>query len=130
MRSACALPPRRPPPPEAKPSGGIARRCRRPHIAVEFDSHAGDSPMTPQERELLTNLIGRLRQAPAQTKDQEADQLIGQLVRERPDAAYVLAQTVLIQDYSLHQAQARIAELESQPAAAAGGAGSFLGNLF
>ena len=85
--------------------------------------------MTPQERELLTSLIGRLRQAPAQAKDQEADQLIAQLVRERPDAAYVLAQTVLIQDYSLHQAQARIAELESQPAAA-GGAGSFLGNLF
>ena len=86
--------------------------------------------MTPQERELLTNLIGRLRQAPAQNKDQEADQLITQLVRERPDAAYILAQTVLIQDYSLHQAQARITELESQPAAAAGGAGSFLGNLF
>src|SRR5204862_7507582 len=38
--------------------------------------------------------------------------------------------TVLIQDYSLHQAQARITELESQPPAAAGGAGSFLGNLF
>jgi hypothetical protein len=86
--------------------------------------------MTPQERELLTNLIGRLRQAPAQSKDQEADQLIAQLVRERPDAAYALAQTVLIQDYSLHQAQARITELESQPSAAAGGAGSFLGNLF
>jgi hypothetical protein len=86
--------------------------------------------MTPQERELLTSLIGRLRQAPAQAKDQEADQLIAQLVRERPDAAYVLAQTVLIQDYSLHQAQARIAELESQPPAAAAGAGSFLGNLF
>ena len=39
--------------------------------------------MTPQERELLTNLIGRLRQAPAQAKDQEADQLIAQLVAIR-----------------------------------------------
>ena len=29
--------------------------------------------MTPQERELLTNLIGRLRQAPAQARDREAD---------------------------------------------------------
>jgi len=86
--------------------------------------------MTPQERELLTNLIGRLRQAPAQARDREADQLIGALVRERPDAAYVLAQTVLIQDYSLHQAQARIAELESQASSADSGAGSFLGGLF
>ena len=86
--------------------------------------------MTPQERELLTNLIGRLRQAPAQAKDPEADQLIADLVRERPDVAYVLAQTVLIQDYSLHQAQARIAELANQPPAANAGAGSFLGGLF
>jgi hypothetical protein len=86
--------------------------------------------MTPQERELLTNLISRLRQAPAQAKDREADQLIADLVRERPDAPYLLAQTVLIQDYSLHQAQSRIAELESQPPAASAGAGSFLGGLF
>src|SRR5882757_11492030 len=95
---------------------------------------AGEPSMTPQERELLTNLIGRLRQAPAQAKDQEADQLIAQLVRERPDAAYVLAQTVLIQDYSLHQAQARIAELESQLAKGGAGqsqeSGGFLSAIF
>ena len=70
--------------------------------------------MIPQERDLLTNLVTRLRQAPEQQQDQEAAAMIDDLVRDRPDAAYVLAQTVLIQDYSLHQAQARIAELEQQ----------------
>ncbi len=70
--------------------------------------------MTPQERDLLTNLVSRLRQSPAQQPDAEADQTINDLVRERPDTPYVLAQTVLIQDYALHQAQARIADLEQQ----------------
>jgi len=87
--------------------------------------------MTPQERELLTSLTDRLRKAPPQAKDREAEQMIADIVRERPDAAYLLAQTVLIQDYSLNQAQARVAELERQQAAPAdAGGGSFLGGLF
>lgn len=70
--------------------------------------------MTPQERDLLTNLVSRLRQSPAQQLDAEADRMINDLVRERPDTPYTLAQTVLIQDYALNQAQARIADLEDQ----------------
>ena len=70
--------------------------------------------MTPQERDLLTNLVTRLRQAPQQQRDSEAASMIDDLVRERPDVPYALAQTVLIQDYALHQAQARIAELETR----------------
>ncbi len=70
--------------------------------------------MTPQERDLLANLVSRLRQSPIQQPDAEADQVINDLVRERPDTPYTLAQTVLIQDYALHQAQARIADLEQQ----------------
>jgi hypothetical protein len=87
--------------------------------------------MTPQERELLTNLSDRLRSAPAQKRDAEAEQAIAELVRARPDAPYLLAQTVLIQDYALHQAQARIAELEKQQAEPQEAeSGSFLGSLF
>jgi len=70
--------------------------------------------MTPQERDLLTNLVSRLRQAPAQDIDSEAEAMINDLVDEKPDTPYVLAQTVLIQDYALHQAQDRIADLEQQ----------------
>jgi hypothetical protein len=70
--------------------------------------------MTPQERDLLTNLVGRLRQAPDQDIDREAEAMINDLVRDKPDTPYVLAQTVLIQDYALHQAQDRIADLEHQ----------------
>ncbi|OWJ63767.1 DUF2076 domain-containing protein [Inquilinus limosus] len=85
--------------------------------------------MTPQERELLTNLVARLKQAPPAEKDEEAAAMIRGLVRDLPDTPYTLAQTVLIQDYALHQAQSRIAELERQAQPQAGG-GSFLGAIF
>ena len=89
--------------------------------------------MTPQERDLLTTLLDRLKSTAVQgqPKDPDADRLIRQAVAERPDMPYYLVQTVLIQDLSLHQAQARIAELEKQVADASQSAPtSFLGGLF
>ena len=72
--------------------------------------------MTPQERDLITTLLERLKDTTrsGQPKDPEADALIRQAMRDTPDVPYYLVQTVLIQDLSLHQAQNRIAELEQQ----------------
>ncbi len=70
--------------------------------------------MTPQESDLITTLLARLKGAAGQPKDPDADALIRQAMAEQPDAPYYLVQTVLIQDLSLHQAQARIADLEKQ----------------
>ncbi len=90
--------------------------------------------MVPQERDLISTLLARLKSTAGQPKDPEADALIGQSMAEIPDAPYYLVQTVLIQDLSLHQAENRIAELEKQltdaQAAAARTPTSFLGNLF
>jgi uncharacterized protein len=91
--------------------------------------------MTPQERDLITTLLDRLKgtATAGQQKDAEADGLIRQAMRELPDAPYYLVQTVLIQDLSLHQAQNRIAELEHQLADASAqksSGTSFLGGLF
>ena len=91
--------------------------------------------MTPQERDLLTTLLDRLKStvAQGQQKDPEADTLIRQTMSAQPDLPYYLVQTVLIQDLSLHQAQARIAELEKQlgdAQAAQSQPTSFLGSLF
>jgi hypothetical protein len=90
--------------------------------------------MTPQEKDLLTTLLDRLRNAPRQSKDPEADTLIRQALADQPDLPYYLVQTVLIQDLSLHQAQQRIGDLEKQLAdaqqAAKPSVGSFLGGLF
>ena len=88
--------------------------------------------MNQQERDLLTNLVTRLRQSPPQDRDREAEGMINDLVQGKPDTPYVLAQTVLIQDYALHQAQARIADLEQQLQAQQSRheGGGFLGAIF
>jgi uncharacterized protein len=89
--------------------------------------------MTPQERDLITTLLTRLKSAGGQQKDPEADGLIRQAMAEQPDAPYYLVQTVLIQDLSLHNAQNRIADLERQLTEAQQQAArptGFLGGLF
>jgi len=87
--------------------------------------------MTPQERELITSLMSRLKKVGGEPKDHEAEALIRQSVAEQPDAPYQLVQTVLIQDMALNQAQSRIAELEKQLADATARTqpSSFLGGL-
>jgi hypothetical protein len=91
--------------------------------------------MTPQERDLITHLLQRLKEAGGQPKDPEADAMIRQAVAAQPDAPYYLVQTVLIQDMTLSNAQSRIADLERQLAEARDSAQpaqptSFLGGLF
>ncbi len=87
--------------------------------------------MTPQERDLITHLLERLKQAGGQPKDAEAEGLIRQATTEQPDMAYYLVQTVLIQDMALANAQTKITDLEHQLAAAKPAAQptSFLGGL-
>lgn len=98
--------------------------------------------MNPDERNLITGLFDRLRQADraAGNKDQEALQLIQQQTSALPSAPYLLVQTVLVQEHALNNAQTRIADLERQVAEARRGGqdqpqesdagGGFLSGLF
>lgn len=70
--------------------------------------------MTPQERDLITSLFGRLQQAANQPKDGAAEALIRQGVAQHQDAPYLLVQTVLIEDMALGEAHKRIQDLERQ----------------
>jgi hypothetical protein len=70
--------------------------------------------MTPQERDLITILLDRLNKTEGQLRDPEAETLIRETTAGRTDASYSLVQTVLIQDLSLHNAQSRITDLETQ----------------
>jgi hypothetical protein len=79
--------------------------------------------MQSQERELIDDLFGRLRQFENQPRDAEAERLIASYVARQPSAPYLLAQTAIVQEEALKQAKARIAELESKA-----GTGSFLGS--
>ena len=82
--------------------------------------------MTPAEQNLIEDLFNRIRIRGVAGRDAEADALIGRLMRDTPDAAYALVQSVLVQDQALREADQRIRSLEErQPAGNVGG--SFLG---
>jgi hypothetical protein len=92
--------------------------------------------MTPQEQKMLDDLMARVDSTRLDDKDPEAAQRIEEWTARNPDAAYILAQTVLVQNYALEQAKAQIQNLQQHiaqnPALAQQPPkqGSFLGNLF
>src|SRR5689334_18399156 len=57
-----------------------------------------EEPMTPQERQLIDDLFGRLAKLENAPRDPEAVAAIAQGLRQAPNAAYALVQTVLVQD--------------------------------
>lgn len=91
--------------------------------------------MTPEERDLITGLFERMRGMGAIDKDREAEDLIARSVRQAPDAAYMLVQSVLVQEHALQEAGARMEELEArireleQGQQRPAGSGSFLGGF-
>ncbi|WP_312223229.1 DUF2076 domain-containing protein [Rhizobium rhizoryzae] len=70
--------------------------------------------MSPEERQLLTELFQRVRGATATPRDPEAETLIADAVRQEPASPYYLAQAVIVQEKGLEAASKRISELEAQ----------------
>ena len=70
--------------------------------------------MTPEERNLVTELFDRLATLEDTPRDREAERLIQDGLRRAPNAPYAMAQTMLIQDEALKRADGRIRELEAQ----------------
>jgi len=89
--------------------------------------------VTPQEQQLLTQLTQRINQTQLQEKDEDAQNLLGRELDSNPDALYIMAQTLLVQNLALEQLKSQVAQLQQQlqqarqqPAHAT----SFLGRLF
>src|SRR5262245_25762953 len=70
--------------------------------------------MTPEERNLVSDLFDRLARLEDSPRDREAERLIQDGLRQAPNATYALVQTALIQDEALKRADGRIRELEAQ----------------
>ncbi len=64
--------------------------------------------MTPQEQQLLQGLTDRVNQTQLTDKDPEAEQFIFQALGRNTDSLYILAQTVLVQQYALDQAKKQL----------------------
>jgi uncharacterized protein len=70
--------------------------------------------MSPQEQELVTELVDRLAKLENNPRDPDAERLIADGMRRAPHAVYALVQTALVQDEALKRADARIEELQAQ----------------
>jgi hypothetical protein len=85
--------------------------------------------MTPQEQQMLQGLIQRVNQTQLQEKDFDAEEMLQQTLGRNHDALYILAQTVLVQQYALEQAQKQLEQLRQQQAQQPQRSSSFLGSL-
>jgi hypothetical protein len=88
--------------------------------------------VTPQEEQLINSLVEKINQTQLQEKDPDAESLLNNGLNANPDAQYILAQTVLVQNIALEQARAQVAQLQQQVQQARqqpAHATSFLGNL-
>jgi hypothetical protein len=70
--------------------------------------------MTPQEQDMIGDLIDRVQKTQLAEKDPDAEQMLQQGLGRTPDALYILAQTVLVQKYALEQAQTQLAQAKEQ----------------
>jgi len=89
--------------------------------------------MTPQEAQMLQDLVHKVQGTQLTEKDPDAEALLGDGLARDPDALYKLAQTVLIQNIALDQARAQMQRMQQQlapPQQPPARATSFLGGLF
>ena len=93
--------------------------------------------MSPEERQMISGLFDRVRDAERAPRDRDAEAYIASRAKESPNAAYTLAQVVLVQEQALGAAQRRIEELEAdlrealrQAAPAPQQGGGFLSSIF
>ena len=91
--------------------------------------------MTAQEQQMIQSLADRINGTSLAEKDPDAEQFLQQALGRNPDALYILAQTTLVQQYALEQAQKQLADARAQldqqrhQAEQPKHATSFLGNL-
>src|SRR6266700_515765 len=81
--------------------------------------------MTPQEQQIIESLFQRLTQGAAQggPRDPEAEALIQQRLQSFPGGPYYMAQTLILQERALQQAEARLGQQGGQGSFLPGGSG-------
>jgi hypothetical protein len=84
--------------------------------------------MTPQEQDMLNDLVQKINSTRLEEKDDSAESLLRDGLGRNPDALYMLAQTVLVQNIALEQAKQQMMSMQQAPPPPAK-ATSFLGSL-
>ena len=88
--------------------------------------------MNRDDQQAIEGLFGRLAEAEraAPARDPEAESFIAKAITTQPGAPYYMAQTIVVQQAALEQAQARLEALEAEARARPQGGGGFLAGLF
>ncbi|MBO9587879.1 MAG: DUF2076 domain-containing protein [Devosia sp.] len=83
--------------------------------------------MRPEDERAIDDLFERLHNVERNSapRDVDAERLIRHRLSENPAAAYYMAQTIIVQEAALREAQERIEALEARQ-----GQGGFLGGIF
>ncbi|MEO0810632.1 MAG: DUF2076 domain-containing protein, partial [Pseudomonadota bacterium] len=72
--------------------------------------------MNADDRQLIGGIFERMQNVQGLQKDADAEAFIHECVRHNPDAAYLLVQSVLVQEHALQKADGRLKELEAKVA--------------
>lgn len=88
--------------------------------------------MDYNDRQAIEGLFGKLSHVESQSgpRDAEADAFIRDRIAAQPGAPYFMAQTIVVQEQALTQAQQRIEELEYQLSSRPASGGGFFSSLF
>lgn len=88
--------------------------------------------MDYNDRQAIEGLFGKLSRVESQSgpRDTEADAFIRDRIAAQPGAPYFMAQTIVVQEQALNEAQARIEQLEHQLASRPASGGGFFSSLF
>lgn len=90
--------------------------------------------MDANDRKAISKLFEKLAKVEKQTpsRDADAEKFIREAITRQPGAPYYMAQTVVVQEHALNEAQARIEQLEAEAAQLRQDAqgGGFLSGLF
>ena len=88
--------------------------------------------MNDDDRAAILDLFQRLREVEGRSapRDPDAEALIRSAIAAQPGAPYYMAQTIVVQNAALREAERRIAELEAEADQAAAGGGGLFGGLF
>lgn len=85
--------------------------------------------MTSQEEQMLNALVDRVNGTKLTERDPAAAELLSRGLSSNPDAMYILAQSVLVQNIALEQARAQLTQAQEQLKQQSSHSTSFLGSL-
>ena len=88
--------------------------------------------MNDEDRAAIIDLFQRLREVEGRAgpRDPDAEALIHSAIAAQPGAPYYMAQTIVVQNAALQEAERRIADLEARAGEAETGGGGLFGSLF